>query len=275
MNNGLSSYVDLVLCGHTHKQEIGVEQNVYYVQNYANTQSFADIKLTYDFDNHKVSKTTVKHLSAYDILNNAKEIDPTIESIIESYNNQCDTAANEVLANNVTDEFSSSGYAERVMTKAIMSEALSAGYSDVTVSCVNKARHSLADESWTYADLYQAFPFDNTVYIAEITGNEFLRQVANNSYNYICKNPSFTDTTINRNETYKIAVIDYIYFHTNEERDYDYFYQTGGTSKVTLEKNYREILRDWLKEHGYNNGKELTPSDFSSSNWEFNNSYDY
>ena len=69
-------------------------------------------------------------------------------------------------------------------------------------------------------------------------------------------------------QTYKIAIIDYVYFHTNSARDYDYFSQTGGTSTVTLEKNYREILRDWLIDNHYNTGTQLKASNYYSSLWQ-------
>ena len=270
LNNSLSNYVDLVLCGHTHRQEYSTENGVYFVQNKAYTESFGNIKLTYDFATKKVTKTTVKYLTGYDILNNAKTIDPVISEMIETYNAQCDEAANEVLASNVTDTFAKGEHAENIMAKAVLEQAIKEGYDDVCVSYINVSRHELPNGQWTYADLYQAFPFANQVYIADVTGYEFKYEIAR--YNYLCKNPDFTTTYIDYNKTYKIAVLDYVYFHTNTDRDYDYFSNTGGTSSTTLTKNYREILRDWLKENGYNQGKALNASDYSSLNWEFDNS---
>ena len=65
-------------------------------------------------------------------------------------------------------------------------------------------------------------------------------------------------------------MIDYVYFHTNSNRDYDYFSSTGGTSTVTLAKNYREILRDWLIDNHYNTDTALRASDYSSDLWQHN-----
>jgi hypothetical protein len=67
-------------------------------------------------------------------------------------------------------------------------------------------------------------------------------------------------------------MIDYVYFHTNSSRDYDYFNETGGTSTVTLTKNYREILRDWLIDNHYNTGTQLKSSDYYGSLWQHDRS---
>ena len=80
-------------------------------------------------------------------------------------------------------------------------------------------------------------------------------------------NPSFTNDAIDPNGTYKIAVIDFIYLHTNKYRNYDFFPQTAGTSTTTLNKNYREILKDWLVTNQYNTGKALSPYDYNSRLW--------
>jgi 2',3'-cyclic-nucleotide 2'-phosphodiesterase (5'-nucleotidase family) len=154
------------------------------------------------------------------------------------------------------------------MAKAIYDQAIKEGYDDICLSYVNVARNGLPSGSWTYADLYQSFPFDNMVYIAEIKGSEFLYEIVN--YNFIYRNPAFTEDTIDPNGTYKIALLDYLYFHTNSSRYYDYFKTTGGVSTTHLNDNYRVILKNWLKENGYNTGKLLNPSDFASKLWQHN-----
>ena len=268
INNNLRNYVDLVLCGHSHQNESSNEGELYYSQSNAYTGSFGHITLTYDFNKKDVTSTNVETIYANQVNNAVTKIDPTIQSIYDEYVNDCAEAANEVLANNVTGTFyygKNNGYAEDIMAKAIFDQAVKEGYGDICVSYVNDARHALPYGSWTYADLYQSFPFDNKIYIAEITGSEFLHEIK--YYNFIYRNPSFTEDTINTNQTYKIAVLDYLYFHTNSNRYYDYFSTTGGTSTITLKDNYRVILKNWLKENGYNSGKALNPSDYSLSLW--------
>ena len=69
------------------------------------------------------------------------------------------------------------------MCKAVLDQCALEGYNDIFLSYVNKSRDSNYNSTWTYADLYQAFPFDNVVYITEITGVELLREVK--GYNFI------------------------------------------------------------------------------------------
>ena len=270
MNNNLESYIDLVLCGHTHKQEYAKEGNLYYVQNYANTQSFSHITLTYDAAKKDVTKTFIDRITGYKMTTSVSKVDPTIQSLIDSYYEDCNEAANEVLAANVTNGFPRKSYAENVMAKAMCDTAIKEGHNDIVLSLVNDARHDLAMGKWKYEDLYQAFPFDNNIVIAEVTGNELFKEM---HYNYICRNPKYTANDFESSQKYKIAVIDYLYYHTDEERYYDYFNYTGGTSNIILSKNYRETLRGWLKDNEYNTGnKALDPGDFSNSVWQFDKS---
>ncbi len=265
INHDLNKYVDLVLCGHTHREENTYEGNLYYSQSKAYTQSVGHITLTYDINKKDVIRTTIDRVSGRQIDSQVATVEPTILQIVNGYNLECQVAADEVLATNVVGAFYSSDQYPNLMCKAIYDQCVAEGHDDVLLAYINSARASNYSSAWTYADLYQAFPFDNEIFIADITGSEFLNEVCN--YNYIYRSPNFTTNSIDRNSTYKIAVIDFLYFHTNESRFYNYFSYTGGTSSVTLSKNYREILKDWLKNNGYNSGSTLRASDYSSSSW--------
>ena len=265
MYQGLENYVDLVLCGHTHQQEIAHEDSTFYVQNYGYGGSISKIDLKYSFDTHKLLSTTINQYSGYDIINATPTVDAVIQHVIDiRYGSSCSQAASEVLATNVTGEFSANGYAENLMATAVFNYVTSLGY-DVCMSYVNDARHYLPAGTWTYADLYQSFPFDNVVYIAEIKGYEVINEIKN--WNYIYRNSTFTTDTIYGNQTYTIAILDYLYFHTNSNRYYDYFSYTGGTSTTTVPLNYREILRQFLIDGGYQSGNALNPYEYSSSLW--------
>ena len=268
MYNNLSNYVDLVLCGHTHQQENANEGLLYYVQSKAYGQSMGHITLTYDTEKKDVTNTSINYITADTVKSEVTTIDEGIQNLLTTYNSQCQSAADVVVASNVSGSFYGSGALANLMCKAIYDEAIKEGHTDVLLSFTNQARKSKYGGSWTYADLYDAFPFDNVVYIADITGAEFKYEVKR--YNYFYRSSSFTDTSIVDSKTYKIAVIDYVYFHTNSNRDYDYFSSTGGTSTVTLTKNYREILRDWLIDNHYNTGTALRATDYSSDLWQHN-----
>ena len=263
---GLSSYVDLVLCGHTHQEESSNEGLLWYSQNKAYGRSIGHITLTYEVEKKDVTQTSIQSIQASTVKSEVNNIDEGINNIVDAYNAQCESAANQVVASNVTGSWYSGEQLANLMCKAMYDQAVKEGHNDVLLSFCNTGRASLYTSSWKYADLYQVFPFDNMVYIADITGREFKYEIKNHSNIY--RSSSFTDTSIVDSKTYKIAVIDYVYFHTNSSRDYDYFSETGGSSTIKLSKNYREILRDWLIENHYNTGTLLNASNYSSDLWQ-------
>lgn len=272
LNNGLSSYIDLALCGHTHQRESTSEGGVYYTQFGAYANNIGHIQLTYDLESKSVTNTTISSLTRSQVENSIIAPDSEISSIINKYNSDCSGEAEIVLANNVTSSFSQSGESANLMCRAIMDRCIDEGYDDVILTYCNTARKALPYGMWKYSDIYNSFPFDNTVYIANIKGSDVLREVQ--GYNNVCYNSSF-NYQINPNQYYKIACLDYLLFHTNDSRYYDYFRYFDGTVSGQLSDNYRIILREWLLANGYDKGKAMSPSDYSNSVDSFNRSLIY
>ncbi len=261
IGNNLSDYVDLVLCGHTHKSESTTEGNLHYEQFGAYGRYVGNITLTYNTKTHKVNYASKEVIDDYSINSKITSIDTTIQSLINQYNVQCDAEANEVLASNVTGTFKSSYEAPNLMCKAIYDQCVAEGHSDVVLTYCNQARSNLYSDQWDYSNIYQSFPFDNVIYIESVKGWDIINEVA--KYNNVYINPSF-DCIINPNSYYKIAVIDYLLYHTNSNRSYDYFYYFDGQPDDQLSINYRLILRKWLKDNDYNTGTLMSSSDYSS-----------
>lgn len=262
LNNDLSDYVDLVVCGHTHRYEYSEENNVNFVQFGCYGQYIGDIDLKYNVASKKVISTTVEIVDSSNIDKKINSLDLEIVNLINEYKMECDEEASVILANNVTDWFQSGEEAANLMCKAIYEQSVIEGHEDVILSYINTARHYLPKGSWTYADLYESFPFDNTVYIVEVSGYDVLNEIKN--WNNVYFSPTF-DKKINRNQKYKIAVLDYLLYHTNRYRYYDYFESFNGVANVHLSDNYRVILRNWLINNGYNKGKNLNPNNYKSS----------
>ena len=269
MYNNLGDYVDLALCGHTHRYEKASEGDLYYVQFGAYNERIGHIRLKYDLDKKKVVQTSIEALSRSQVENETIAPDSEISQIVNNYMNECSSEANVVLANNVSSSFARNGEAANMMCRALMDACLEEGHDDVILTYCNQGRKNLPYGMWKYADLYNTYPFDNVVYIADIKGSDILRQVKGN--NFLCYNSSF-NYQIDSNQTYRIACIDYLLFHTNEIRYYDYFRSFNGTVVGQLSKNYRLILREWLLKNGYDQGKSIDPSDFSSYNDSYNRS---
>ncbi len=370
LNNSLENYVDLVLCGHTHKFENKYSNGIWYGQFGKNGNGIGKIELIYDNIKGKVIGSNLFNINSYSIKDAVNDnIDPTIHTLVQNAKDAVATEANQVVANAVgfpsnpetnevwidtvnggglryytyngsswsytgsiirpadinyyyywfkdnagwpavgnpghyyinieTGEYfiyendaytklgnvlgdhdpdltrwsatssaiNSNSYAENVMAQAIYDTVIDE-YPDILCSYVNFARANIVPDpvthQITFADIYEAFPFDNEVYIIEATGREIYNEIRR--YNYARFNDSFVNNgkTFDINGTYKIAVLDYLAFHTDDQRDYDYFDDNNGNYIDVLDDNYRIILKKWLHEKGYDAGKALYPYDFDS-----------
>ena len=271
LNNYLADYIDLALCAHTHQKESTTEDGVLFAQYGAYGQYIGHITLTYDMDTKQVSYNE-ESISSYTV--SSTSIDSTINKLVNDYNKDCDAEAKEVVASNVSGYFSKTEEMPNLMCKAMYEQAVSEGY-EIDLAYVNQARQYFNLSSWTYANLYQAFPFDNVVYIVDISYNEMKKQISSyNSYNNVYRSPSF-DGTLTPGQTYRIATIDYLFFHTNSNRYYDYFSDTKGQYVGYLDDNYRIILRNFLRNNGYKTGTLLKADDFSSSLTSFSREFIY
>lgn len=74
-----------------------------------------------------------------------------------------------------------------------------------------------------------------------------------------------------------MACIDYLAFHNDVEREFDYFPSITNYELSSIEKldgTYRDILTDWLSDNGYvgTNARTLYASDYSSDLPQFSTS---
>ena len=271
---GLEDYVDLVLCAHTHRYEVSTENGLTFAQFSSNGRMAGEITLSFDTGLNSVVHTNVNSYYSSDIKDAVTSIDSTINSLINASITTSDAIASEVVANNVTGDFTRGYTLEPLMTQAVYDTAIAEGYTDIICSYVNDARCNYVtptDGKLTYADIYEAFPFDNTVYIIEITGREVMNEL--NKYNYACFSQDFLDggKLIETGKKYKIACLDYLAFHTDDSRYYNYFDDNNGNYLGTLTDNYRIILKNWLADKGYNSGTELNPYNFNRNYYKYSN----
>lgn len=102
-------------------------------------------------------------------------------------------------------------------------------------------------------------------------GLQNVKEVCNWNYRYHEASLTSMDTTT----WYTVAVIDYLLFHTNDDRSYNYFDHSNLQILGTLKKNgkdylYRDILADYLKTEYAATSKTLNYYDYLSSGNEFN-----
>lgn len=174
-----------------------------------------------------------------------------------------DPSTHDFYVNDSTPTLESENRGVHLMAQAIYDEAVAEGF-DIDFSYLNYARDTITATGGvlTYEDIYTAFPFDNIIYIIEASGQELYDEVM--SWNYAC----FSDDFVNNGKgfdidgTYTIAVIDYVAFHTDTNRNYNFFPDNNGNYIDTLDDNYRIILKNWLKDNGYAAGKELNINNY-------------
>lgn len=261
INCGLSEYVDLVLCGHTHIYQTYEENNLYYGQFGSYTSGIGHITLTYDNEIKDVSKTEINYIEATEISNNTATIDTTIQAIADKYYDQLDEDPNEVVASNVYGYFSKTVELPNAMCAAIFNQCKKENI-DVDLAFCNEARYNLNKSSWNFSDIYQAFPFDNEIYIIEASYSEMMNEIS--KWNNVYRSPNF-DGVVNNSRKYRVACIDFLAYHTNSNRYYDFFPDNNGRYVDKLSITYRQIFRNWLVDEGYKSGVSLNSAYFSSS----------
>ena len=286
LNTGLSDSFNLVLCGHSHANEEYLENGTYFLQFGSYGKRIGAINLTYNTGTKKIKTTfdTITPTTIDSVLRDG--VDQGVVDIIDSYNNETlqHEDPTEVLVAKSSGKFaagdkasstSTRGQLGNVMATAIYDECRKdSRFADVDLTLVNTARTSTSKTSnWTYADIYEMFPFDNEICIETVKGSDITYVVGNLEYSYFSYFRSGFNFTINPNAYYKIAVIDYLLYHVNVNKVYNYFKSFDGTPEGKLSITYRYIIRDWLIANGYASGaKTLTASDFLNTNERYNRS---
>ena len=273
-NVGLSSvssvsnkrYADLILGGHSHYDQNFTTGGAKCVQWSSNGETTGLVNLKYDFANKCVlddqTRVTTYNVDYY--RSNYSTYESTIEEMVDDYLEFTQPFATEVLSTNFSGYFNTNqlGY---LMAEAIFDAAKTAGYT-VDFAVTNYARSSFYGTTFTFGDLYKSFPFDNQIILMDVESRTSINSLGHNmTYR--------EDTSITATQAghHKIAVIDYIGLHQNNDRRYDYFpdaYNLEVFNPDNLENPpiYRDILKNFLKN---NPSKSFDANDYDPSNPHF------
>ncbi len=238
----ITKYADVVFCGHTHQAEMTEKNGVPFVQGGAYGENISHVQLKIS-SSKKVTCVKYENIAYSEQWPNKY----SVQELIDNSNMEIDTEANQVLGYISNGYLNKNTAVPRLVCNAIADYATSQGY-DITLAMTNVGRNYLPSGAITYSDLYEAIPFDNVVYIVKVSGKDLLKEA-----NY-CLIWRVSEEAIESNKYYTIAVIDYILFHQNSSRNYDYLPSafTSGFTPVALTKenvevyNYRLITRDFL-----------------------------
>lgn len=249
-------YVDGVFTAHDHSFANKVVNQIPILNSANNGNYVAHFSLEYDegrvsclsrniFGNSESHKSMIYNFEGDD--------DDTRMIIDEYYTDELKTKAASV-AGVLDYSFSKSLEAPNMMAKAMFQYANELDY-DVCLAMVNNARSNLPAGEVTYTDLFSAFPFTNKTIIMNVKGSDLRLS----SGNYVYSNAPFT---IDNGKTYLIAVYDYLAFHQNSKREYDYFKNRDVVS--SLLKYPVDLVYDYMREE-----ETILASDYIGNNFSF------
>ncbi len=205
-------YFDGIFAAHTHTGEVYCDNGVPAVQSYCNGEAISHFDLT-------VAEGEVT-CSKYEIISaNSNWVeDESIAAIRDAYLDEDFKAMSERVAGTVTGTLTAKKGIPNLICKA-MYEKYAPDYPDLVCAMCNGQRANVSGTA-TYSDIYKATPFTNCIIIANVRGENILHEGGyNNTYTGDPDRYSILDP----NAIYQIACIDYIAFHQNEQKVYDYF----------------------------------------------------
>ena len=258
-------YVDLVLCGHKHTKREHTIDDVKYVQWDSNGHSTGLVTLKYDFTNNKVVDGDTEVNTYYP--NYIRTYYPTIESninkMVDDYLSETTPISEEVLSSNFTGSWNTIKLAY-LMAEGIYYSVKNAGKT-IDFAVTNYARANFNKSTFTYGDLYKCFPFDNQIILMDISTKWAQNNIGwNQAYR---EDASLVPTP---GTPCRVAVIDYLGLHQDEDRQYDKFKDATNVEIFKDENNepyvYRDLLMSYLKD---NPTKTFDANNYTSANANF------
>ena len=195
------SLIDLILCGHTHtnnlQEFVRIDgKKILAVQNQDKNKTASHVKM--DVVNKEYIKSSFEriYLSNYNM-------DSAFNSLFEKYS-QYEEDNNRLLGNtkNQISKDTLGYYATSAMT-----EYFSVDYSVMNVAGI---RSNIQIGDIMVSDVFNALPFNNEVFIVELAGYE-IKSLYNKNSEFLYFDKDFDINKIINNETYSIAVIDYVF----------------------------------------------------------------
>jgi 2',3'-cyclic-nucleotide 2'-phosphodiesterase (5'-nucleotidase family) len=197
--------VDVVINGHTHSYQTGTisrpsGQPLLLVQAGGNNGAFGKIDFTIHTEDMSITDYNVDLVY---VSSAGTTYDADIENYITSVNDSLGTT--NLVMSNETIEYRSQLY-------DWVANVIAAGTgADLAISNTGGIRSTAniySGEYVTVAQMYEVFPFDNTVYIFEATYDELEELLSSSSIHY-----SFAEgVTDSSQDTYKVAMTSYVYF---------------------------------------------------------------
>ena len=247
-NIELSSYVDLVLEGHTHQNYVKTDsKGIYHIQSagYNKTINYINIDINTTKDTFVVNRT--KSIYTNDYTSYAK--DTEAETLFTKYADVI-SGASDILGYNRSKR--NSTYLRQLVADLYLQYGLEKWGSTYNVflgggyiSC--RSPYYLYAGDVTYADVYTLFPFDNHLVLCSIQGKYLDSQFVNTSNeNYYISYSSYGENnknSINSNATYYLITDTY-------SSDYSYNHLTVIERYTTSDFFARDMIAEYIRSGG-------------------------
>ncbi len=241
----ISSYVDLVLEGHTHIDYRYLDsKGVYHIQGggYNETINYINVDVNLNGRNHKINK--VESITTNDYFSLAKDTDS--EAIFAKYDSVIGHV-HDVIGYNRTRK--NSTYLQKTVATLYLNHGLEkwgSQYDIVLGGGYIKTRspYNLDAGDVTYADLYYLFPFNNDLVLCSIKGTYLSSQFISEPQNYSISYSTYGDSVkydVDPNATYYIVTDTY-------SSDYSPNHATVIDTFSTSGYYARDMLKDYIAE---------------------------
>ncbi len=256
----LNAYFDGVFCGHSHTRNKKISDGVPLIQSYCNGRAFSHIEITLTEGRAKASNYNIQTASE------SWEDNSAIAAVTDKYLGKEDyTSRANATAGNLTEAIDNKGVA-RLGARAIY-EKYHAIYPDLACAIENKQRATLPAGPVKYTQLYKCTPFTNNVIIMKALGSEIKSEGGyNNNVAYVGDLSKYG--SLDDDKTYTIAVIDYLAYHQDAEKRYNYFPGLG-TGEDTIIEEYDDYPMDISFAYLETLGNTIDASLFSESDPHF------
>ena len=250
--NTLKPYFDGVFCAHTHRVERSTSTDgVPLLQGGSNGIAYSHFDLTLEKDGSVTCANAETPLASSSWANDAG-LDSLLSTDLET--DDFKAMASENLG-------TLSGYMDSTAVGALGAKAIFTKYvkqyPNLVCAMNNGQRHALYAGALTYSDLYQAAPFMNSIVLFNALGSEIINEAR---YNTTYTGDTTTYSSLVSSKTYLVAVIDYLAYHQNAKKRYNYF-SSFDPSKVVAE--YETYPVDLSAEYLKSLGGKIDVSEFS------------
>ena len=189
-------YIDLVFEGHSHyRYIIRDEHGVYHLQAGGENKGLSYASLRYNLVTNTYEVQAVDVLKQDTFADPALADDPIIDELYSQYFSEYDPYAVVLGYNNVRrgDNEIARAVAQQYLQKGreIWGDEYNIVMGGARINV--RAPYELASGDVTYAQLYPLLPFDNTVVLCQVTGQQLRQKVMGGKNTYAC-DPGFVNT---------------------------------------------------------------------------------